>query len=36
VSQQASDVTVSVGEFEYFPAQYVNRATQLEEHIQAF
>lgn len=33
-SQQES--AVSVGEFEYFPAQYVSRANALDDPIQAF
>lgn len=33
---QGSNVSVSVGEFEYFPAQYLNRATELDDPIQAF
>ena len=35
-SQHAPEATVSVGEFEYFPAQYVNRASEVADHIQAF
>lgn len=26
----------AVEEFEYFPSRYVNQATEIEEHIQAF
>ena len=35
-SPQVSKMSVTVSEFEYFPAQYVNRANELDDPIQAF
>ena len=33
---QTEDASAASSTFEYFPAQYENQATTIEEHIQAF
>jgi hypothetical protein len=35
-AQRAAPAPQSSGDFVYFPSQYVNQATEIEEHIQAF
>lgn len=35
-AQQESHLSNTAAQFEYFPAAYVNQATEREEHIQAF
>jgi hypothetical protein len=35
-AQSIPSAPETAGSFQYFPSQYVNQATEAEEHIQAF